>query len=286
MSTVDLLPDPIQAAAALKAPSERAQEIYYQATIESRSQREIAKEFQLSQPRVHQIVAKVMEWVGDTLPGVAGEMTARQRFQVAKQITRDRLMYYPGLLVEKFHQSCEPIQVQITKPGCEPEIKIKNGQPKPQLLKAAADIAATLPRFELEMMVAEAKHPVLASAVAPVSTAPLSPAEISRETGDGALLLPIPATHHPSPAPINPPNGDLSAAGQEQPALQLEPIGASSANRFSKIPYGVPDNGHAIHNDFCLPPKKALSRREQQIARRRQKAARKQERRRPAAASA
>ena len=81
MSTVDLLPDPIQAAAALKAPSERAQEIYYQATIESRSQREIAKEFQISQPRVHQIIAQVLAWVGDTLPGVAGEMTARQRFQ-------------------------------------------------------------------------------------------------------------------------------------------------------------------------------------------------------------
>ena len=102
MSTVDLLPDPVEAAAALKAPSERAQDIYYQATIESRSQREIAKEFQISQPRVQQVIAKVLAWVGDTPPGVAGEMTARLRFQAATQITRDRLLYYPGLLVEKF----------------------------------------------------------------------------------------------------------------------------------------------------------------------------------------
>ena len=102
MYTVDLLSDPVQAAAALKAPSERAQEIYYPAVVESRSQREIAKEFNSSQPRVHQIVAKVLAWVGDTLPAAAGEMTAWQRFQAAKQITRDRLLYYPGLLVEKF----------------------------------------------------------------------------------------------------------------------------------------------------------------------------------------
>ena len=161
MSYVDLLPDRVEAAAALKAPSERAQEIYYQAAIESRSHREIAKEFKISQARMSQIVAKVLAWIGDTLPGVAGEMTDRQRLQAAKQLTRDQLMYYPGLLVEKFHQSCQPIQVQITKPGCEPEIKIKQGQSKPQLLKAAADISARLARFEVEMMEAEGKWSVV-----------------------------------------------------------------------------------------------------------------------------
>ena len=198
MSTVDLLPNPVEAAAALHAPSERAQEIFYQTVIESRSQREIAREFQISQPRVNQIIAKVLAWVGDTLPGVAGEMTARQRFQAAKQITRDRLMYYPGLLVEKFHQSCEPVQVQITKPGCEPEFKIKQGQPKPQLLKAASDISAMLPRFELEMLVAESKMPVA------IALSPTPP----------ATLHPAPATRHPSSTTNDPPDRDLSAVEQ------------------------------------------------------------------------
>ena len=266
MSTVDLFPSPAEAAAALHAPSERAQEIFYQATIESRSQREIAKEFQISQPRVNQIVAKVLAWVGDTLPGVAGEMTARQRFQAAKQITRDRLMYYPGLLVEKFHQSCEPVQVQITKPGCEPEIKIKNGQPKPQLLKAASDISAKLPRFELEMLVAEAKMPV---AIAPLSPTSASSWAEAHAKGSTATDLTTPAALHPTPATNDPPVGELSVPAGKQRETSPVPASTLSANHFSTMPYSNPINGHPSRDDFRLPPQKALSRREQEIERRR-----------------
>ena len=92
--------------------------------------------------------------------------------------------------------------------------------------------------------------------------------------------IPTPATRHPSPAPIHPPNGDLSAARVVQAENRPEPVGSPSANPFNKTPCSNTINRQPVRDDFQLPPKKALSRSEKEIKRRRQKAARKQERRR------
>ena len=85
-------------------PSARDFEIYRFVKIERHSTRQAAKEFNLSQTRVRQVIEGIIEFLVESVP-VDEEGKRVDRLQVAEQLAREQLDFLYGQAITWWHQS-------------------------------------------------------------------------------------------------------------------------------------------------------------------------------------
>ena len=86
-NVVDL---PLEKSAAYM-PSERDADVYRLIMIEGVSTRDAARQARVSQTRVRQIVQRVVQWLGETLPAEGAALPAEAALTVARHIAAERL---------------------------------------------------------------------------------------------------------------------------------------------------------------------------------------------------
>ena len=85
-------------------PSQRDFEIYRFVKIERHSTRQAAKEFNLSQTRVRQVIEGIIEFLVESVP-LDDEGKRVDRLQVAEQLAREQLDFLYGQAITWWHQS-------------------------------------------------------------------------------------------------------------------------------------------------------------------------------------
>jgi len=85
-------------------PSQRDFEIYRFVKIERHSTRQAAKEFNLSQTRVRQVIEAIIEYLVESVP-LDDEGKRVDRLQVAEQLAREQLDFLYGQAITWWHQS-------------------------------------------------------------------------------------------------------------------------------------------------------------------------------------
>lgn len=89
----------------LKVPSDRDLQIYESAVFAGRSQREVAKEFGVSQPRVNQILKEMAAWMADNTPAFAAGLTPEQKLRLVHYNVTQQLEYQRCVLMEAWEAS-------------------------------------------------------------------------------------------------------------------------------------------------------------------------------------
>jgi hypothetical protein len=120
VSEVDLLPlesafgsqsekpvgdSPLRSDISLKVPSDRDLQIYETAVFAGRSQREVAKEFGVSQPRVNQILKELAAWMADNTPNFASGLTPEQKLRLVHYNVVQQLEYQRCSLMQAWEES-------------------------------------------------------------------------------------------------------------------------------------------------------------------------------------
>ena len=90
-----------------KIPSERDVEIYQQVVFAHRSQRDVARSFGLSQPRVNQILREIAAWMADNTPGLFTGLSGPQRLRLLHYNARKQLEYHQQSLMGAWHTSVD-----------------------------------------------------------------------------------------------------------------------------------------------------------------------------------
>jgi hypothetical protein len=88
-------------------PSARDFALYEFVAAQSKTTREAAEEFGISQTRVRQVLAKVVEFLVEALPGDDGEHTAEQKLAAAERLANMRLDYLYGESLSEWRRSRE-----------------------------------------------------------------------------------------------------------------------------------------------------------------------------------
>jgi hypothetical protein len=91
----------------------RDREIHRRVAIESQSQRMVAAEYKLSQPRVSKIVQRVEKWMQHPVPKGFDEATRTERLQGAVRAHRMRLEHYLAEAVNCYEESKKPQTVKV-----------------------------------------------------------------------------------------------------------------------------------------------------------------------------
>jgi hypothetical protein len=138
--------------------SQRDRQIFHQVMVEMRSQRDVAREHNLSQSRVSRIVARVMAWMSETAPYGLEEVPRPQRLYAVARLYRDKLDYYEREAREAWERSKTEIPWTSTHdsvPGAGGKHELGPGKvvrriPKPDLkyLDAAQRFAWMRTHFE------------------------------------------------------------------------------------------------------------------------------------------
>lgn len=104
---------------ALNPPIPRDREIFEEAVVQRRSQREIAQERGISQPRVTKIVAEVGAWLCRVLPASLAGEEPRGKMALATWLAKSRLEFLLGKAMQKFEESCRDKVTHKTRKGQE-----------------------------------------------------------------------------------------------------------------------------------------------------------------------
>jgi hypothetical protein len=88
-------------------PSTRDLAVYEFVAARSKTTREAADEFGISQTRVRQVLAKVVEFLVEALPGDDGEHTEEQKLIAAERLANMRLDYLYGESLNEWRRSRE-----------------------------------------------------------------------------------------------------------------------------------------------------------------------------------
>jgi hypothetical protein len=91
-------------------PSVRDREIFRQVVICRRTKTDVARQFQLSQPRITQICCEVKQWMQEHTPRQTEEMEPPQWLNLAENLCRERLETQYALAMEAFEASRQPRQ--------------------------------------------------------------------------------------------------------------------------------------------------------------------------------
>jgi hypothetical protein len=86
-------------------PSQRNREVFA-AVAMGKSHSEVAGEFDLTQPRVTQIVRQVREWSSQVAGGERGEFNEVQLLRLAEETLRVQLDGWMRMAMEEWHKSC------------------------------------------------------------------------------------------------------------------------------------------------------------------------------------
>jgi hypothetical protein len=89
----------------LKVPSDRDLQIYETAVFAGRSQREVAKEFGISQPRVNQILKELAAWMADNTPNFCSGLTPEQKLRLVHYNVVQQLEYQRCSLMQAWEES-------------------------------------------------------------------------------------------------------------------------------------------------------------------------------------
>jgi len=110
-SVVDYQPEildghsPPLADVSLKVPSDRDLQIYEVVVFAGRSQREVAKEFGVSQPRVNQILKELAAWMADNTPSFCAGLTPEQKLRLVHYNVVQQLEYQRCSLMQAWEES-------------------------------------------------------------------------------------------------------------------------------------------------------------------------------------
>lgn len=89
----------------LKVPSDRDLQIYESAVFAGRSQRDVAREFGVSQPRVNQILREIAAWMADNTPSFCSGLTPEQKLRLVHYNVVQQLEYQRCSLMEAWEES-------------------------------------------------------------------------------------------------------------------------------------------------------------------------------------
>lgn len=89
----------------LKVPSDRDLQIYESAVFAGRSQRDVAKEFRVSQPRVNQILKEIAAWMADNTPSFCSGLTPEQELRLVHYNVVQQLEYQRCSLMQAWEES-------------------------------------------------------------------------------------------------------------------------------------------------------------------------------------
>ena len=89
----------------LKVPSDRDLQIYETVVFAGRSQRAVAKEFGVSQPRVNQILKEIAVWMADNTPSFCSGLTPEQQLRLVHYNVVQQLEYQRCSLMEAWEES-------------------------------------------------------------------------------------------------------------------------------------------------------------------------------------
>lgn len=117
-------------------PSDRDRDIYIAVRLDKRPQEEVARQFGISQPRVHQIVREVRAWIDETLAGTGFEetpaleadaatdessshslmdMDRRERLALAERLVYERLEHVYAQSLEAWRKSLQDAEVRKSR---------------------------------------------------------------------------------------------------------------------------------------------------------------------------
>jgi hypothetical protein len=113
-------------------PSQRDFEVYRFIKIEHHSTRQAASQFNISQSRVRQVLAGIVDYLVDSVP-VDEEGKSLERLQVAEQLAREQLEFLYGQAIEWWQQSVH-------------DWRTGSALPKPSFLALAARITMCMAR--------------------------------------------------------------------------------------------------------------------------------------------
>jgi hypothetical protein len=137
--------------------SERDRQIYHEVAVAQRTQRDVAAEFKLSQPRVLKIVERVFQWMCETAPTGFAEVPRPQRLYGVARTYKQKLEYYEReanevwqrskkeTLWTRTHDVIEDDGEKKLAPG---KVTQKNPKPEIKYLQAAEKFASKLAHFE------------------------------------------------------------------------------------------------------------------------------------------
>ncbi|MFN0020154.1 MAG: hypothetical protein ACKVP0_17985 [Pirellulaceae bacterium] len=86
-------------------PSDRDLQIYEAAVFAGRSQRDVAREFGVSQPRVNQILKELAAWMADNTPSFCSGLTPEQRLRLVHYNVVQQLEYQRCSLMQAWEES-------------------------------------------------------------------------------------------------------------------------------------------------------------------------------------
>ena len=88
-----------------KVPSDRDLQIYETVVFTGRSQRAVAREFGVSQPRVNQILKEIAVWMSDNTPSFCSGLTPEQKLRLVHYNVVQQLEYQRCSLMEAWEES-------------------------------------------------------------------------------------------------------------------------------------------------------------------------------------
>ncbi|MFN0020484.1 MAG: hypothetical protein ACKVP0_19680 [Pirellulaceae bacterium] len=99
-------PPPVAAGTACPTvPSDRDLQIYEAAVFAGRSQRDVAREFGVSQPRVNQILKEIAAWMADNTPSFCSGLTPEQKLRLVNYNVVQQLEYQRCSLMQAWEES-------------------------------------------------------------------------------------------------------------------------------------------------------------------------------------
>ena len=178
----------------LRVPAGRDLEIYEEVVFARRSQRNVAAEYGVSQPRVFQILRQVAAWLVETTPGFAAGLTPEQKLKLAHYNAEQQLTHHHQCLMQAWRDSQrqEKQSRTVIEHGARRTVETeRKSQGDPRYLRESGRVALAL----------------------------LKLAEWSPK-GE-------PKGEQPQASGRNPPDGNLSLAPKKEP--DSKPIGFSAA---------------------------------------------------------
>lgn len=133
------------------APTDRDLAVYRATTCENRSQRDVAREFQLSQTRVCQLIKQVECWISKRTPRALLGFSKAERLNLAVHLERDRLNYLYGQAVTAWQASTKPVvtvKKVETRDGIREERVIRNSPGQVRFLAEAARLNRQLAELD------------------------------------------------------------------------------------------------------------------------------------------
>ncbi len=131
-------------------PSARDREIFRQVVICRRTKTDVARQFQLSQPRITQICGEVQRWMKEHTRTHTEELTQPQQLNLAENLCRERLEAQYALAMEAFEASRQPRQWAGWDAEGNRVEKLPESPPRPQCALLNTAIKATIELARLD----------------------------------------------------------------------------------------------------------------------------------------